>query len=104
MRKPNRHIDQDAIIFMAARAGALGIFICLLFAAAVLFLQGNPILLLALLCAGAAIVVFVRRHLDWLATVERMRTQEGARSAAGSHPQGDSDVEDVVFHEVPIRK
>lgn len=104
MLKPNRRIDQDAIIFMAARAGALGILLCLVFAVTVLFLQGNPVLLLALLCAGAAIVMFVRHHLKWLATMERMRTQDEERGAAGSRLHGDSDVEDVVFHEVPVRK
>lgn len=104
MQKSNRRLDQDAIIYMAARAGALGILICLLFAVAVLLLQGNPVLLLALLGAVAVVVLFVRRHLDWLATMERMRTQEGAHSAAVAQLHRLPDVEDVVFHEVPLNK
>lgn len=104
MQKSNHRLGQDAIIYMAARAGALGILICLLFAVAVLLLQGNPVLLLALLGAVAVVALFVRRHLDWLATVERMRTQEGAHSVAVAQLHRTPDVEDVVFHEVPLNK
>jgi hypothetical protein len=104
MLKPNRRIDQDVIISMAARAGALGILLCLLFAVVMLFVQGNAILLLALLGAGTAIVMFVRHHMNWLAAVERMRTQEGARSTARNQAHGDSEVEDVAFRELPGEK
>jgi hypothetical protein len=104
MFKPNRRSDHDVIIFMAARAGALGILLCFLFAVVVLFVQGNPVLLFALLCAGSAIVMFVRHHLKWLAAVERMRTQEGARSVQLMRPREIAVVEDVVFHEVPRQK
>lgn len=104
MFKPNRRSDHDVIIFMAARAGALGIFLCLLFAVVVLFMQGNPVLLFALLCAGGAVLMFVRHHMKWLAAMERMRTQEGARSMQLMRPQETAIVEDVTFREIPERK
>ena len=100
MLKPNRHADHDVIISMAARAGALGILLCLLFAVVVLFARGNPVLLLALACAAGGIVLFVRHHMKWLATMERMRTQEGARSAQRMRPQENDVIEDVAFREV----
>lgn len=104
MLKPTRRIDQDVIIFMAARAGALGILLCLLFAVVMLFVQGNAILLFALLGAGTAIVMFVHHHMQWLAAVERMRTQEGTRSAARNQPHHHTEVEDVAFRELPGEK
>ena len=100
MFKPNRRSDHDVIIFMAARAGALGILLCLLFAVVVLFAQGNPVLLFALICAAGGIVLFVRHHLDWLATMERIRTQEGARSAQQLRLHDTGAIEDVTFREV----